>query len=137
MVKNSQYFEKNLIMLSSEFNKGYFTISGWLNKSFNLILSWSFVIELILLVSKFSGAIYGYNYIVNPLRWPRLRSLAQKYGNIFFETLSFSKLKGLINFNLYKYIIYFFLTSSIISSSDIFFPSIDLFLLINYFFSKF
>jgi hypothetical protein len=65
MVKNSQYFEKNLIMLSSEFNKGYFTISGWLNKSFNLILSWSFVIELILLVSKFSGAIYGYNYIVN------------------------------------------------------------------------
>ena len=41
MVKNSQYFEKNLIMFSSEFNKGYFTISGWLNKSFNLILSWS------------------------------------------------------------------------------------------------
>ena len=59
--KNSQYFEKISIKFFSEFNKEYFDISFWANKSFNLILNCSLVIELILLVSKLSGAIYGYN----------------------------------------------------------------------------
>ena len=56
-MKNSQYFENISIIFFSEDNKGYLDISGWDNKSFNLILNCSLVIELILLVSKFSGAI--------------------------------------------------------------------------------
>ena len=66
-MKNSQYLENISIIFFSEDNKGYLDISGWDNKSFNLMLNWSFVIELILLVSKFSGAIKGYNYNYNLL----------------------------------------------------------------------
>ena len=55
--KNSQNLENISIIFFSEFIKGYFDISGWDNKSFNLIINCSLVIELILLVSKFSGAI--------------------------------------------------------------------------------
>ena len=64
-VKNSQYLEIVSSRRSSVFNKGYLDISGWDNKSFNFILNCSFVIKLILLVSKFSGAAYEYNYNYN------------------------------------------------------------------------
>ena len=61
-VKNSQYLLIILSRFSSVFNEGYLDISGWDNKSFNFILNCSLVIKLILLVSKFSGATYEYNY---------------------------------------------------------------------------